>query len=266
MTRVRQAAQLLLPVARTGEWTPLFIAVFSGAVFVFIETRAGCILSESGVPCLPDSTRVQALRVAAVLLAVGVSFILDDPCHDTTQHLPTPRWLSILLRIGIGAPLVAAGWLLESKLALRSLAPEQAVPVGALTIEMAALAIVGLAAAAASVRIVRGGRGGVGAACAVLAIVGIALVLPGTLRLFLKDQLEQGWARSHVVWMAILGAAAFVFIVLLRDPAAPRPMRWPGARAGRHVVGQASRGRQVQSEVSSRLHPAGRTGDRRPSP
>ena len=88
--RLEQIGELLRPTARTIRWSPFVGAIAVAFVQVFVQTRDVCPRSN---PCVGPEARVLALRIAAILIALGSAFVLDDPTEETTGHFPTPRWL-----------------------------------------------------------------------------------------------------------------------------------------------------------------------------
>lgn len=88
------------------------------------------------------------LRAAALTFALGLAFLLDDPARHITTAVPTRRPVRVGLRVALVAPSAVLWWT-----AALFLIPEQArPPMGAMTLEATATAVLALAAAAVMVR------------------------------------------------------------------------------------------------------------------
>ncbi|TMK86725.1 MAG: hypothetical protein E6G44_02335 [Actinobacteria bacterium] len=229
--RVEHVGELLRPTIRAMRWTPPLTAACLAFVQVFVQTRDVCPPS---APCVGPEVRVLALRIAAILLALGTSFILDDPTEDTTAHLPTPLWLRRAVRVGLAAPLLAVTWALLVPLAMRSSVDPRPFPTGALTLELAALTIWALAVSASSARFVPEGMGGVAAGPILLGLVAAANYLPRRMALFVLDPQDPRWQGAHDLWRLVLFAAIATLLVASRDPGRASLRRHPHASvAGR---------------------------------
>jgi hypothetical protein len=181
---------------------------------VFVQTRDVCPPTN---PCLGPEGRVLALRIASIFLALGASFILDDPTEETTGHLPTPRWLRRAVRVGLVAPPVALTWALLIPLAMRSSVDPDPFPTSALTLELATLVIAGLAISVASARFVPEGVGGVAAGPILLGLVAAAHYLPERLAVFLLDAQAPRWHAAHDVWRVLLLITIAALLFVSRD-------------------------------------------------
>ena len=215
------AAELVRPVARTIRWAPLAAAIGLAFVQVFVQTRDVCPRSN---PCLGPEARVLALRIAAILIALGSAFVLDDPTEETTGHFPTPRWLRRAVRVGLVAPVVTLAWALLVPLAMRSSVDPDPFPTGALTLELATLVIAALAISAASARFVPEGMGGIAAGPILLGLVAAAHYLPERLAVFLLDPQAPRWHAAHDVWRVVFVVAVAALLFVSRDPWR-RPLR-----------------------------------------
>ena len=214
MTRARQAILLARPSVRTAAWVAVLPA---GVLGLGVLTLDGPVVLE--------------LRLAAVALAAGAAFVLDDPAAETIAASPTPLLFRNLLRAALALPLVAALWtvlLLYADVA----------PAWALTLELAAMLAATLAIAALAAPLVPDGRGGVAAAPALLVLLGAAaLALPDGLTLFAAGPLDARWGASHERWASVLVAAILAFVYASLDPGrarllALRARREPLAPAG----------------------------------
>src|SRR5262249_10536296 len=113
--RARQLLLLLQPTARASEW----LAPVAGAVLaVAVDRLAGGISASLG------------LELAAIALALGASFALDDPAAESLGASPLPLVLRHAVRAACAIPIPLGIWLV---LILQS----QGVSRGALTKELA---------------------------------------------------------------------------------------------------------------------------------
>ena len=214
-SRIEVAAELVRPTVRVIRWVPLLVACGLAFIQVFVQTRDVCPRSD---PCLGQEARVLALRIAAILIALGAAFVLDDPTEETTGHFPAPRWLRRAVRVGLVAPVVALTWALLIPLALRSSVATDPFPTGALTLELSTLVIAALALSAASARFVPEGMGGVAAGPILLGLVAAAHYLPQRLAVFLLDPQAPRWNAAHDVWKELLLIAIAALAFVSRDP------------------------------------------------
>lgn len=224
VTRLRLvAAELIRPTARSMRWAPLAGATGGAAVIAFLMTRApDCAVG--GYPCIGLEGRIQVLRIAMVLVAVGAGFALDDPARETTAHLPVSLLFRRTLRVGLMAPAIGLLWLVLVGLALRT-GGGQGFPLGALTIEMAALVVTALAASAGAERFVPEGLGGVVAGPLVLGVMLAALLVPERFALLVGDPADLRWDGAHERWLVGLCAALLVLVHWSGDPGRARLLR-----------------------------------------
>lgn len=205
---------------------------------MFVRTRVGCLVTEAGRHCLQLPVRVQAVRIGAVLLAVGAAFILDDPAGDIVVYSPTPLWLQRFMRVLIALPPLAIAWIICLHLArTASFAPAH-FPWGALTLEVTALAAVGAATSAAVAWRVLGGRAGLVAGPALLGLVGVMVALPGPRGyLLVASPASKDWGASHRPWEIVLILALATLAQFSHDPARPRIFRrQPQWQSDRHTA------------------------------
>ncbi|KOU56756.1 ABC transporter [Streptomyces sp. MMG1533] len=207
--RVRGVSGALVwGVGRTVPWR----AVGAGAV-------AGLLLA--GLPRLfdgpPDAwLALNLLRAAALAFALGLAFLLDDPARHLTTPVTTRRWVRTGLRAAWVAPVAVLWWT-----AALALVPEEArPPVGAVTLEAAATAVLALAAAATAVRLADEPEPGPSVAAGILTTAILArLLLPQRWSLFVPTADPQ-WEAAHQRWALVLSAA-----VLVWGACGPEPVR-----------------------------------------
>lgn len=215
--RLDVARQLVHPVARSINWLPLAGSSIAAAVLVHLQTRDGC-LSAGGEQCVFPEARIQALRMAAVLIALGAAFVLDDRSEETTLHLPVGRLLRRSLRVGLAVPLVALAWAVSIALARGSELPGGSLPLAALSLELAAVLALSLAASAAAVGLVPEGLGGVGAGPLLLGSLALTFFLPRSITMWADGPENPTWIPSHHRWWIVLACAVAAFVVAGRDP------------------------------------------------
>lgn len=144
------------------------------------------------------------LRAAALTFALGLAFLLDDPARHITTAVPTRRPVRVGLRVALVAPSAVLWWT-----AALFLIPEQArPPVGAMTLEATATAVLALAAAAVMVRFGdRAEPGGVVCVGLLATAVVAPLLLPDRWTLFPVPS-DPRWDGAHETWAVVLVAAA----------------------------------------------------------
>lgn len=193
--RARQARLLVRPSVRSAAWLGLLPA---GALGLAVLSLDGPVLLK--------------LRLAAVALCVGAAFVLDDAAAETTASAATPLVFRRLVRIALVLPLIAGLWALLLAYAGTGFD-------GALTLELAAMLAVVLAAAALAAPLLPEGRGGLAAAPTLLVLVALAAVaLPDTWTLFASGPEDARWAGSHERWAVVLVAGVAGFLLASRDP------------------------------------------------
>lgn len=219
---------LLHPTLRSMLWGQLLAGAALGLALVL--TARSPDLSLPGL--------VERLRLAAVLLAIGVAGTLDDPTRPQLDSTPVSLARRQALRIGVAGTVAAGAWGLTLLAAAATPAARRSgasvgLPVTAVTVVAVALVAVTLAVAAAVTRR-RGGSG-------VLPAAGTAVVLPAALALwtpvrgamwpsYVTDPSDLGartvWLAAHQRWatVAVLAVAATAWS--LRDPWRPT---WPRA-------------------------------------
>jgi hypothetical protein len=152
---------------------------------------------------LDTGTGLNLLRAAALTFALGLAFLLDDPARHITAAVPTRRPVRVGLRVALVAPSAVLWWT-----AALFLIPEQArPPVGAVTLEAAAMALLAPAAAAVMVRFTNRAEPG-GAVCVGLLAMAVlaSLLLPERWTLFPAPSAPR-WDGAHQTWGVVLVAA-----------------------------------------------------------
>ncbi|MFE3906342.1 hypothetical protein ACFXPY_40375 [Streptomyces sp. NPDC059153] len=167
-------------------------------------------------------------RVAAVTVALGASFALDDPAARTTVVVPVSPVVQRAVR---AVPVFAIGltmWAVAAATARLALAQETRplFPWGGLAMEAAALVAISLALAALGLRFTEGEHGSMVAAPGILLLVITAALLPERTALFLPPG-HPYWAAAHQVWAGLLVVGLTAGTLLARDTARRRFKRPP---------------------------------------
>ncbi|WP_225890906.1 ABC transporter [Streptomyces dioscori] len=164
-----------------------------------------------------------SLRAAALVLALGLAFLLDDPARHITSAVPVRRPVRVALRVALVAPWAALTWTTALLLVPESSRP----PAGALTLEAAATAVLALAAAALSIRRTRTTEPGAAISTWLLATgVTAALLLPPDWTLFVTPD-DPHWHSTHDRWTLLLIVAAALAARSVTEPLRGRPFRRP---------------------------------------
>lgn len=170
------------------------------------------IIGAAAIASLLTTTEVAPMLVIAVV-AMGMSYVLDDPAAVILDATPNGRARRRILRVGLTVSLTAALWLVVVQ-PLWSLRPSSPAAIPA-DLAVATLAAVVLAAAVL--------RGGVAAAPVALAVGLVGSHVPDPWSLVL----EPGQSRN---WVILLVTSAALVIVGSRDPGAGRPVNTPRRR------------------------------------
>ncbi|MFK4099970.1 ABC transporter [Streptomyces sp. NPDC019531] len=200
-------------VARTVPWR----AVGAGAVVGLLVVGLPRLLSGP-----PDAwLGLTLLRAAALVFALGLTFLLDDPARHVTTPVPTRRWVRTGLRVALVSPVAALWWTAALALLPRQARP----PFGAVTLEAAATAVLALAAAALTVRFTDEPEPGPSVAAALLTLaVLVPLFLPARWDLFAAVG-SPGWEAAHVRWAVVLGCAVLIWGLCAPEPVRRRTIR-----------------------------------------
>jgi len=194
---------LLRSTAHAITWRPIVLgAALAPAVL---------LLPEALTPRLTETHLTMLARLAAICLALGAAFLLDDPAVRSIPAVPTSRLTRNLVRITIAGPGVALWWVLTLTLARTTghHAAAENLPVAALTLEATTLLAAALAVAAIAQRRTEDGNTGVIAAPAVLLLAGVAWFQPRPVEL---------WTAAHHLWAAALATALLLFLWAGHEP------------------------------------------------
>ncbi len=224
---LRTITALVVPSVRLVPWAPLSAGAAAGAVLL-----APLVVLDAE----PDSV-LTGLRVAAVALASGAAFILDDETEDDLAATPTTIMTRRVLGLALALPAAALCWwgLVVLARASRWLPEEVPLPVGGLTVEAVALLVAGLATAVAARTWTRSG------ALVTPAVLGglllTAHLLPPRWALIADPAVAAQWRDAHVRWAWLGGLALAGLLWGVRDRGRRGPLRLvrpltPRARQG----------------------------------
>ncbi|MFF8096136.1 ABC transporter [Streptomyces sp. NPDC016675] len=197
---------LVVPVGRTLPWRALAAA---GALGLLVAAVPGL----TGAEPTPWQT-LTLLRGTALIGALGLAFLLDDPARHLTAPVPTRRPLRQALRVALVAPGVVLWWTAVLLLVPSASRP----PAGDITLEAGTTGALALAGAAAAVRLSGEARPGRAVAVALLlAAVLTPLLTPETWGLFVAPD-DPGWVRGHDRWAVLCAAAVTVWAACGPEP------------------------------------------------
>lgn len=166
-----------------------------------------------------DRTAVAVLRGVAVLLAAALALAVDEAGAALLDASPTPLRQRLAARLLVCAAAATPLW----AAALAAAAARGAtVPVGALTVELAALVAVGLVAPAALRRWARVAQPALVTGPLLLAGLLGAAHLPAGAALLVSTPLDPAWADAHLRWSLLLLGALAGLALAARDPATAR--------------------------------------------
>ncbi|MDQ1037180.1 fluoroquinolone transport system permease protein [Streptomyces sp. V3I8] len=147
-----------------------------------------------------------ALRAAALAFALGLAFLLDDPARHLTAAVPVRRPVRIGLRVALVAPWAVLCWTAALLLVPARARP----PVGALTLEAAATAVLALTAAALATRRRLTTEPGATISTWLLCTAAAAqLLLPHDWTLLVTPD-DPRWSSTHTHWALLLAAVTAV--------------------------------------------------------
>ncbi|WP_405841451.1 ABC transporter [Streptomyces sp. NBC_01518] len=202
----RVLTQLIRPVLRA---LPIRALGATGAVALLIAALPRLLSDE------PDPwSALVALRAAALTFALGLAFVLDDPTRDLTSSVPTRRILRTTLRVALVAPFAVACWTAAVLLIPSKIRP----PVGDMTLEAAAAAVLSLAAAATALRFTAEPEPGQRVAAGFLVVALVSpLALPNDWGMYVSPT-EKQWGVGHDHWAMVLVGAALVWAACGPEP------------------------------------------------
>jgi hypothetical protein len=159
---------------------------------------------------------IDIVRRSGFFLALGAPFLLEDPAAPTIASSPTTLLVRRGLRLGIGFGAIAPVWAaILGYAAVRM--DGGGLPVGSLTLEFAAMLMVGVVVAAGS--IARGYAGGPSGAVALFLLSWTLPWIPRRWTLLGGAPGDGEWAAAHLRWAVALAVALCFTIAFSVDPA-----------------------------------------------
>ncbi|GII00256.1 hypothetical protein [Planobispora takensis] len=186
--------QLLRPVVRAVDWTPLAVAGVLALLPVSV-IGAGSAL-DPGISLI-------LLRMTGVLLGAAAGFAVSDAMTASTAATPVPRRLRHRLRCGLAGLTAAAFWAAACAVATARLPRGGTLRVPETAVEAAACVAAGLLAASAAGRVRQGRTAALAGMGGLLAVVAVTMAVRGPYRPWLLPD-EDTWAAVHRGWLAVL--------------------------------------------------------------
>lgn len=164
---------------------------------------------------LAPPKRATLLRLAALSVAVGTAFLLDDPARASTATVPTRRLLRHGLRALLASAFAAGCWTSILLITWHDTDPNAAW-LGGITIEAATCLAVAITVSAAAARFSTTTTTSTIAVPAVLALAAILTALPEPIALLTPPE-DPHWTPVHHIWALMLGAIGTAFIALSHE-------------------------------------------------
>ncbi|MFF2368214.1 ABC transporter [Streptomyces sp. NPDC058122] len=185
-------------------------AVMTGAVLGLMLAGSSRTVSEDPDPWLC----LMLLRATALAFGLGLAFLLDDPARHTTATVPTPRPIRTGLRLVLVVPFMAVCW----TAALFLIPTEGRPPMGAITLEAAAVMTLALTSALVAVRHSGATEPGIAISAGLVgAFFAASILLPARWELFVGPS-DPHWDDAHRRWAAVLVVAVLVGARSLGEP------------------------------------------------
>lgn len=193
---------LVRPTVRAIRWGGLLGSILPAAFLVWHFHNQ---------PSPTAGSSAFGLRLAALSLALGLAFVLDDPTEEATGYAPVSVLARRTLRIGLTLPPTLLYWLVLRAYAAGGLVAGERLPTWAFLLEAAALAGVALAGAAAGSRVLSDRLGGLAGAGAVILVALAVALLPWGNGLLARTPGTGSSEEAIRWWWAIAAIAALVW-------------------------------------------------------
>lgn len=212
--------ELVLPTARSIRW---------GALLGAIAPAAFLVWHFHNQPSPNADSSAFGLRLAALSLALGLAFVLDDPTEDATGYTPVSILARRTLRIALTLPPTMLFWLVLRAYAGGGLAADERLPALTFLLEVVAFAGVAFAGAAAGARVLSDRLGGLAGVGAVILVALSATLLPWGNGLMLRTPGTSSYREVAPWWWMITATAGLVWWRMSAPPGMPlwrtRPRR-----------------------------------------
>jgi hypothetical protein len=200
--RRRGTREAFPAIARSITWGPLGVAA---------------VLSMSIVALRHGEPAAGPMQAAAILLASGAGFTLDDPAAEVLAPSPTPLSRRRSLRLFLVVPPLTLLWGLLLKWQQTDGGEE------ALALMLVFGGLVGLSLAITGVAGRTSwlpSRGGVAGPPAILVLMFLSAAVPRRWRPLPLGDVPGGWTQIYIRWACAAAAATIVLLMSSRDPAA----------------------------------------------
>ena len=195
--------------ARTIPWP----ALLAGAAACIVVLVVAPLVSEA-------SLLARSPGLGALALCIGAAFLLDDAAAATVSATPRSLAQRRILRIALALPLLCAVWAATLWYATAApSAPFGPDARGALSLQLAAMLTLTLAASAIALRAMPDEPVGWCGVIVPCAIVGVAPLLPERLALLAAPGSE-AWDAAQQRWVVLLALGVIALVLASRDPAA----------------------------------------------
>jgi hypothetical protein len=205
-TRARQVVLLLRPLARAAPRWPLAAAAGMSVLLLTVVLLIGLDPRFGALP---------VLRVAAVLLGAGASFVMVDQMAPTVVS-PTPRWVRQWIRVILGALPAAALWLILYGFVRTITGADLDAPARDLIVEALVCGLSGMAGAAVAARVRHTASGALAGPITQGALCGATLFLTGAYSPWLMPY-RTNWDLMHRYWVVLLSVIATVLMGANRE-------------------------------------------------
>lgn len=207
--RLRQLPALTVATARRLGWPGIAGCIAAAVAITWLVTQREAATQHHAMT---------VLRWSAALLAGGLASVLDDPTEDDLAGAVTPVSWRRLHALTLAAIPTALGWVAAVTVT------DQGVPWAALSIEAAALVLLGCAVS--STRVLRRSNLPAGLTGTLLPafLLVVAMFLPPQVAL-LVDPGDPAWGPAHRRWAVLAAVAVVVLATAARDPARRTPWR-----------------------------------------
>jgi len=189
-----------------------------------LVAAAGVLLAATWPALEHDSAALLVLRGVAVLLATALALAVDETPAPLLEATPTPLAHRVGARVALCAAVLLPAWAAAVGAAVLAGAD---VPVAMVSLELAALAAVGLGVPMSLRRWWRVSEPAVVTGPVLLGTLLAAAHLPRQLALLPASPLDPAWDPAHQRWAVVLGLASALVVVTLADPATATTRRRP---------------------------------------
>lgn len=230
LIRFRVVLALASPLRQVRHLLPLLGSGLLGLLIVGVaflqSTRMG------------PSEYLTLLRVAAVTLAAGAAFLLNDPAIRSTAVVPVSRATRYVARLIQGAVIVGCWWAIAFSLVWLRASDQtwQDLPKVGLLLESATTVLLAVTSAAWLQSLLEG-KPGLAASTLLVGLAVTATLLPSKAHILLRPG-DPRWAAAQRFWGLLLVVTLMAFCLAARER--PKRVRLP-LRSPREMTPKARR-------------------------